>query len=47
MTLADFLRLAAHDLDGGKALMSGRLHLDGDFAVAARLGEMFGQPAAI
>ena len=47
LALADFVRMAGRDLDPGKALLSGRLDLDGDFAVAARLGEMFGQPSAI
>jgi alkanesulfonate monooxygenase SsuD/methylene tetrahydromethanopterin reductase-like flavin-dependent oxidoreductase (luciferase family) len=45
--LADFVRMAARDLDPGKALLTGRLDLEGDFGLAARLGEMFGQPAAI
>ena len=44
--LADFVRMAARDLDPGKALMTGRLVLEGDFAIAARLGEMFGEPAS-
>jgi hypothetical protein len=39
--------MAGRDLDPGKALLSGRLDLEGDFALAARLGEMFGQPPAI
>jgi alkanesulfonate monooxygenase SsuD/methylene tetrahydromethanopterin reductase-like flavin-dependent oxidoreductase (luciferase family) len=43
--LADFLRMAARELDPGKALLNGRLDLEGDFALAARLGEMFGQPS--
>lgn len=43
--LADFARLAAGDLDPGKALLTGRLDLEGDFAVASRLGEMFGVPS--
>jgi putative sterol carrier protein len=46
LALADFIRLAGRDLDAGKALLTGRLQLDGDVAVAARLGEMFGAPAA-
>jgi alkanesulfonate monooxygenase SsuD/methylene tetrahydromethanopterin reductase-like flavin-dependent oxidoreductase (luciferase family)/putative sterol carrier protein len=46
LTLADFARLAGRDLDPVKALLTGRLDLEGDFAVAARLGEMFGQPSA-
>ncbi|MEA2385784.1 MAG: hypothetical protein QOH72_5755 [Solirubrobacteraceae bacterium] len=47
MTVADFLRMAASDLDAGRALLTGRLDLAGDFALAQRLGEMFGQPAAL
>lgn len=43
--LADFTRLAAGDLDAGKALLTGRLDLEGDFAVATRLGAMFGTPS--
>jgi alkanesulfonate monooxygenase SsuD/methylene tetrahydromethanopterin reductase-like flavin-dependent oxidoreductase (luciferase family)/putative sterol carrier protein len=44
--LADFLRIAAGELDPGRALLAGQLDLAGDFSVAARLGEMFGQPSA-
>jgi alkanesulfonate monooxygenase SsuD/methylene tetrahydromethanopterin reductase-like flavin-dependent oxidoreductase (luciferase family) len=47
LALADFVRMAGRDLDPGKALLSGRLDLEGDFALAARLGEMFGQPSAL
>jgi alkanesulfonate monooxygenase SsuD/methylene tetrahydromethanopterin reductase-like flavin-dependent oxidoreductase (luciferase family)/putative sterol carrier protein len=47
LALVDFVRLAGGDLDPGKALLTGRLDIEGDLAVAARLGEMFGQPAAI
>jgi alkanesulfonate monooxygenase SsuD/methylene tetrahydromethanopterin reductase-like flavin-dependent oxidoreductase (luciferase family)/putative sterol carrier protein len=47
LRLADFVRLAGGDLDPGKALLTGRMDLQGDLAVAARLGEMFGRPAAI
>ena len=43
--MADFARLAARELDPGKAMMSGRLELEGDFQVAAKLGEMFGEPS--
>jgi alkanesulfonate monooxygenase SsuD/methylene tetrahydromethanopterin reductase-like flavin-dependent oxidoreductase (luciferase family)/putative sterol carrier protein len=46
MGLADFGRLAARDLDPGQALMAGRLDIDGDFAVATRIGEMFGEPSS-
>jgi len=45
MSTADFLRVAARELDPGKALMTGRLRLDGDFTVATKLGEMFGEPS--
>ena len=45
MSVADFARVAARDLDPGKALVNGRLQLDGDFAIATRLGEMFGEPS--
>jgi putative sterol carrier protein len=44
--LADFIRLAGGDLDPGKALLKGRMDIEGDFAVAMRLGQMFGQPSA-
>lgn len=43
LALADFARLAAGELDPGAALLAGRLDLEGDFAVATRLGEMFGR----
>jgi SCP-2 sterol transfer family protein len=45
LRLADFIRLAGRDLDPAKALLSGRMDLEGDFGVALRLGEMFGQPS--
>ncbi|HLW16387.1 MAG TPA: LLM class flavin-dependent oxidoreductase [Actinomycetota bacterium] len=37
-----FLRIAAGELNGGLALMEGKIKLKGDLDVAARLGEMFG-----
>jgi hypothetical protein len=40
--VADLVRLAAGELDAGRALLEGRLDLEGDFAVAVRLGPMFG-----
>jgi alkanesulfonate monooxygenase SsuD/methylene tetrahydromethanopterin reductase-like flavin-dependent oxidoreductase (luciferase family) len=43
LTVADFVRLAGGDLDAGSALLTGRMDLEGDFSLAARLGEMFGQ----
>jgi len=47
LSVADFLRLAAGDLDAGRALLTGRLDLAGDFSLAQRLGEMFGRPTAL
>jgi alkanesulfonate monooxygenase SsuD/methylene tetrahydromethanopterin reductase-like flavin-dependent oxidoreductase (luciferase family)/putative sterol carrier protein len=46
LAVADFVRIAARDLDPVKAVLTGRLELAGDFGVAMRLGEMFGQPSA-
>jgi putative sterol carrier protein len=45
MSLADFARLVARDLDPGKALLDGKLKVEGDFNVLTKLGEMFGEPA--
>lgn len=42
LALADFVRLAAGELDPGHLLLSGRMDLRGDFALATRLGPMFG-----
>jgi len=44
--LADFLRIAARELDPGKALLAGKLDVEGDFELMTRLGEMFGEPSA-
>jgi putative sterol carrier protein len=46
LALADFIRLAGGDLDPVKALLTGRMDLEGDFDVAVRLGDMFGQPSS-
>jgi alkanesulfonate monooxygenase SsuD/methylene tetrahydromethanopterin reductase-like flavin-dependent oxidoreductase (luciferase family)/putative sterol carrier protein len=43
--LADFIRIAARELDPAAALLGGRLEIRGDSAVAMRLGEMFGEPS--
>ncbi len=40
MGLADLVRIAGGDLDPGDALLTGRLDLEGDFALATRLGEL-------
>lgn len=41
--VTDFVRLAAGELDPGHLLLSGRMDLRGDFALATRLGAMFGR----
>jgi putative sterol carrier protein len=46
LSTADFVRIAGRDLDPVKAVLTGRLELAGDFAVALKLGEMFGQQPA-
>jgi putative sterol carrier protein len=43
--LADFVRIAAGLLDPAAPLLAGRASLQGDFALAARLPEMFGAPS--
>lgn len=43
--LADFVRIATGELAPAKALLTGRIDIKGDLVVAARLGEMFGQPS--
>ncbi len=43
MGLADFARLVGRDLDPGKALIQGRMSIEGDFNVLTKLGEMFGE----
>jgi putative sterol carrier protein len=37
-----FVRIAAGQLDPARAMLEGKLDVDGDLAVASRLGEMFG-----
>ena len=44
LAVVDFIRMAGRDLDPAKALLSGKLDLEGDFGLAIRLAEMFGQP---
>lgn len=44
--VADFVRVAAQELDAGAALLDGRMDVAGDFAVAMRLGAMFGRADA-
>ena len=45
--LADLVRLSAGDLDPGEAVLTGRLDLEGDLAVAMRLGPMFRMDGAL
>jgi alkanesulfonate monooxygenase SsuD/methylene tetrahydromethanopterin reductase-like flavin-dependent oxidoreductase (luciferase family)/putative sterol carrier protein len=47
VAVADFVRIAAQDLDPVKAVLTGRMELAGDFGVALKLGEMFGQASAL
>jgi hypothetical protein len=42
--LSDFVRIAAGTLDAAAPLLQNRASFDGDFALAARLPEMFGAP---
>ena len=44
-TLADFVRIAAGTIDPAEPLLANRASFEGDFALAARLPEMFGAPS--
>ena len=43
MPMATFARVAARTTSPARELMEGRMQVEGDFAVAARLAEMFGE----
>ncbi|MCW2991594.1 MAG: class flavin-dependent oxidoreductase, partial [Solirubrobacterales bacterium] len=43
---ADLVRMAAGELDSGRALLAGRLDVRGDFRLMMRLGAMFGGAAS-
>ena len=43
MALPTFARIIAGQLPPAQAFMEGRIELDGDLQLAARMGEMFGQ----
>jgi hypothetical protein len=43
--LADFIRIIAGELKPVDLVMSGRMQLEGDYMLAAKLGPMFGEPA--
>ncbi len=45
LTVADFARVAAEEVDPQELLFSGRFDIEGDLGVAAKLQEMFGGPA--
>ncbi|UUY01817.1 LLM class flavin-dependent oxidoreductase [Svornostia abyssi] len=47
LSMADFARVIAEDLHPAKALITGRLQVRGDLALAAKLGPMFGQASAL
>jgi alkanesulfonate monooxygenase SsuD/methylene tetrahydromethanopterin reductase-like flavin-dependent oxidoreductase (luciferase family) len=47
LSVVDMVRVAGGELDLGAALFDGRLRLDGDLAVAMRLGPMFGAPSPV
>lgn len=46
-TLADFLRIGTGEIAAPAALLSGELHVRGDFVLALRMGEMFDGPAIV
>jgi alkanesulfonate monooxygenase SsuD/methylene tetrahydromethanopterin reductase-like flavin-dependent oxidoreductase (luciferase family) len=46
LTLSDFVRVAAGTIDPAVPLLSDRASFEGDFALAARLPEMFGAPSS-
>jgi alkanesulfonate monooxygenase SsuD/methylene tetrahydromethanopterin reductase-like flavin-dependent oxidoreductase (luciferase family)/putative sterol carrier protein len=47
MSVPVFARIAAGELHAGKAMFEGQLQVEGDFEVAGRLAEMFGQQSLI
>jgi alkanesulfonate monooxygenase SsuD/methylene tetrahydromethanopterin reductase-like flavin-dependent oxidoreductase (luciferase family) len=44
-TMADFVRIAAGKIDPAEPLLANRASFEGDFALAAKLPEMFGAPS--
>ena len=47
MSLPTFARIASQEVHPARAMMEGDLEVEGDFEVAARLGEMFGQDSLV
>ncbi len=45
--LADFLRVGTGELSAPAAVLSGQLNIRGDFALALRMGDMFGGPPIV
>lgn len=45
--LADFLRIGTGEIAAPAAVLSGKLHVRGDFALALRMGEMFDGPSIV
>jgi hypothetical protein len=41
--IADLVRIGTGELDPMRALLAGRLDVEGDFTIASRLGELFGR----
>ena len=44
LSVPDFARLVAEEVNPQELFFGGRFHVEGDFQVIARLPEMFGQP---
>jgi hypothetical protein len=42
-----FARMASREIHPAKAMLEGNLEVHGDFEMAARLGEMFGQDSLV
>jgi alkanesulfonate monooxygenase SsuD/methylene tetrahydromethanopterin reductase-like flavin-dependent oxidoreductase (luciferase family)/putative sterol carrier protein len=47
MSVPVFARIAVGELHPGKALIEGKMQVEGDFTAAARLGEMFGADSLV
>jgi putative sterol carrier protein len=45
MSVPDFARIVAREVDPALTLLQGRIRVEGDLSIAPRLGEMFGQPS--